>query len=403
MSFSDNPFDANERGECSILVVDDNHEVLEALRRVLEAHHYRVQCATTAGEAQRLLLKNPPNLILSDLLMPDKDGFSFYEHVRKSTVLHDIPFIILTGAESPELRLQAHREGCDDYLLKPIDPDELLAVVEGKLQRARQLKEVSARRMQVLHRRIIHTLSHEFRTPLVSIQAGAELLSERIDAEGDPTAKLVLDAIHEGGKRLQRLVEDFMLLQQLDLGLGQEMPSSRSRAVTGLAHTTEETVENFVAQQRRGNTTGPVVRMSVVGEEQIDDVDVVREYLSDVLLRLLENALKFGGSQAIDVTVVLSTPYAEIIIRDYGPGFLEDRDAERVFEPFLQIKRDIYEQQGCGVGLTIARFLAQLNGSELHFSAPQSGPGVEAHIVIQVHGVKTVSVEQPLLEQARRE
>jgi DNA-binding response OmpR family regulator len=212
MSFSDNPFDANERGECSILVVDDNHEVLEALRRVLEAHHYRVQCATTAGEAQRLLLKNPPNLILSDLLMPDKDGFSFYEHVRKSTVLHDIPFIILTGAESPELRLQAHREGCDDYLLKPIDPDELLAVVEGKLQRARQLKEVSARRMQVLHRRIIHTLSHEFRTPLVSIQAGAELLSERIDAEGDPTAKLVLDAIHEGGKRLQRLVEDFMLL-----------------------------------------------------------------------------------------------------------------------------------------------------------------------------------------------
>ena len=74
-------------------------------------------------------------------------------------------------------------------------------------------------------------------------------------------------------------------------------------------------------------------------------------YLSDILLRFLENAYKFGGSERpIDVKVVLAEPYAEIIVRDYGPGFLEELDANRVFEPFMQIKRDVYEQQGCGVG-----------------------------------------------------
>lgn len=372
-----------KRAETLILVVDDNVEVLQALRRVLESQQYTVACATSTAEAESLVAKTPPDLIVSDVLLPETDGFAFYEYIRKATTLHDIPFIFLTGNDSIEHRLQAARGGCDEYLLKPVEPEMFLAVVEGKLQRARHFRAMSAQKMQSLHKRIIHTLSHEFRTPLVSIQAGAELLIERMKQQNDPNAALILEAILTGGRRLQRLVEDFMLLQQLDIGDAIDN-RTKAQSIAQLGRLVEDTIETFVSQ-RRLNSHQPTVHFSVVSDEDTDEREVVGDYLADVVLRLLENAYKFGGpSEAIEVTVVLSAPHAEIIIRDHGPGFLEDPEAERVFEPFLQIKRELYEQQGCGVGLTIAQFLAQINGCQLSFSAPKEGAGVAAHIVIPV-------------------
>lgn len=372
-----------ESSETVILVVDDNAEVLDALRRILEAESYSVVCALSPGEAQELLSSNPPDLILSDMLMPDEDGFSFYERIRRETTLHDIPFIFLTAVVCEESKLRATRSGCDEYLLKPIEPETLLAVVEGNLHKARHRKKISAQKMQNLHKRIIHTLSHEFRTPLVSIQAGAELLIEKSSKDEDPTTKLILEAILTGGRRLQRLVEDFMLLQQLDMN-EKLNPEIRTTSIVELSHVVENTVEAFVSQ-RRLNAKQPVVRFSVIENRGVKEVQVSSDYLSDILLRLLENAYKFGGSgQPIDVEVVLMEPFAEIIVRDYGPGFLEEPDATRVFEPFMQIKRDVYEQQGCGVGLTIAQFLAKINGCQLHFSSPQEGSGVAVHIIVPV-------------------
>ena len=369
--------------ETIILVVDDDAQVLDALRRVLEAQQYRVICASNPEEAQKLLAENSPDLILSDMAMPGEDGLSFYERVRRETSLSDVPFIFLTALDCEERRLRATRSGADEYLIKPVEPDTLLAVVEGKLQRSKQLKEISTQKMQALHKRIIHTLSHEFRTPLVSIHAGAELLIEKVAEQDDPTSKLILEAILTGGRRLQRLVDDFMLLQQLDVS-DSVTSSMHSSSVVGLSRAVEDTIEMFVAQ-RRLNEKRPVVQFSIVGSEDVDDLSVPGDYLSDIILRLLENAFKFGGiEQPVDVKVMLSSPYAEVIIRDYGPGFLQEPNAGRVCEPFMQIKREVYEQQGCGVGLTIAQFLAKVNGCEIRFSTPKEGTGVAAHILVPV-------------------
>lgn len=131
-----------------ILVVDDDMTLRTALTRYLEKRGYSVQEATCGTEALMRFELNPPDLIVSDVIMPEMDGFEFCRRLRAIRTGQLIPFIFLSSRGDVEDRVQGHSIGADDYLIKPFEPRELLAKIEAQLERSRRMYSEIIRLMQ---------------------------------------------------------------------------------------------------------------------------------------------------------------------------------------------------------------------------------------------------------------
>jgi len=126
-----------------ILVVDDQPAILENVKLALEAAGHCVLTASDGVEALSVLRARPVNLILADIAMPRMNGYQLYERVRENPQWMTIPFVFLT-ARAMDSDIRYGKElGVNDYLTKPIQPEDLLAAVQGKLRRAEQLAQIS--------------------------------------------------------------------------------------------------------------------------------------------------------------------------------------------------------------------------------------------------------------------
>ena len=131
-----------------ILVVDDDTTLRTALTRYLEKRRYLVQDAGSGVEAFAIFEKDPADLIVSDVLMPEMDGYEFCRRLRATRSGQLVPFIFLSSKSDVEDRVQGHSIGADDYLIKPFEPKELLAKIEAQLERSRRMNSEIVRLMQ---------------------------------------------------------------------------------------------------------------------------------------------------------------------------------------------------------------------------------------------------------------
>lgn len=123
----------------SILLVDDHPDFLYNLSLPLEIAGYRTLTANNGSEALDILSAQHVDLILSDIVMPDMDGYELFRHVRENSAWVHTPFLFLTGCLLDSEIRYGKELGVDDYLIKPIKSDHLLSVVRGKLRRRQQL------------------------------------------------------------------------------------------------------------------------------------------------------------------------------------------------------------------------------------------------------------------------
>jgi DNA-binding NarL/FixJ family response regulator len=133
-----------------ILIVDDDIPLRTALSRYLVKRGYAVLDAASAIEALALFEMDPADLIVSDVLMPEMDGFEFCRRLRTTRLGQLVPFIFLSSKAEVEDRVQGHSIGADDYVIKPFEPRELLAKIEAQLERSRRTNAEIVRLMQQL-------------------------------------------------------------------------------------------------------------------------------------------------------------------------------------------------------------------------------------------------------------
>lgn len=131
-----------------ILIVDDDVTLRTALIRYLEKRDYVVHDAASGVEGLAAFEKDPPDLIVSDVVMPEMDGFEFCRRLRARREGQLIPFIFLSSRGDVEDRIQGHTLGADDYLIKPFEPRELVAKIEAQLERSRRIHSEIVRLMQ---------------------------------------------------------------------------------------------------------------------------------------------------------------------------------------------------------------------------------------------------------------
>jgi DNA-binding NarL/FixJ family response regulator len=128
-----------------LLVVDDEPNLLLAVAACLRSEGYDVVTARSGAEALVRVAESVPDLVISDIRMPGMDGYALARHLRSSERTNLIPIVFLTAKDTTADRIQGFRTGIDNYLTKPFEPDELVAVVSNNLERVQRTHASIAR------------------------------------------------------------------------------------------------------------------------------------------------------------------------------------------------------------------------------------------------------------------
>ncbi|MGK7914667.1 MAG: response regulator [Prochloraceae cyanobacterium] len=128
-----------------LLLVDDEPGVRESVKAYLEdGEEFTVRVASNASEAWELLQKDLPDLVISDIMMPEVDGYQFLKKLREDPRFKTLPVVFLTARGMTSDRIQGYQAGCDAYLPKPFDPEELEAIVKNLLHKRKITSEQSS-------------------------------------------------------------------------------------------------------------------------------------------------------------------------------------------------------------------------------------------------------------------
>ncbi|WP_375339989.1 response regulator [Okeania sp. KiyG1] len=118
-----------------ILLVDDEPGLREAVQAYLEDSGFDVNVASNANQGWDILQSYLPDLVITDIMMPQIDGYQFLQKLREDPRFKALPVVFLTAKGMTTDRIQGYQAGCDAYLSKPFDPEELVAIVENLLER----------------------------------------------------------------------------------------------------------------------------------------------------------------------------------------------------------------------------------------------------------------------------
>jgi two-component system, sensor histidine kinase and response regulator len=341
-----------------ILVIDDEDWLREMVNMALSQKGYEVVEAENGALGLETARRALPDLILCDVNMDQLDGYRTLSSLRSEPTTASIPFILMTGLADHAGMRHGMELGADDYLPKPFTIDALYAAVEARLKKLQTVREQAEKKLADLRDNISLMLPHELRTPLNGILAYGEIL--RSDAPTLAPAEIAEmgQVIYESGKRLERLVENFLIYAQLELLQGdpQKLAALCKKRTDTPAGLVEIRARAQAEQARR------------LGDLQLHLLDVPiaisEDYLAKIVDELVQNAFKFSPA-GTPVTVTLADAGAAVMlsVADYGRGFSTEH-ITRV-GAYMQFDRKLHEQQGLGLGLSIAKQLAELHSGTL--------------------------------------
>jgi signal transduction histidine kinase len=360
-----------------ILIVEDHASLREAIRRTLEGAGYAMMPCGDGVEALRVMEETPPDLIVADILMPKMDGYDFYHAVRARSEWTSIPFIFLTALAERQDRLRGKALGVESYLTKPVDPEELLITIRARLARAQAVQASAESILDEVKQQIVTVLGHEMRTPLTHISGYTELALQDIASLPPELLEKFLQSISQGTDRLTNLADDFLMLVRLDTGQTKQEYQQLAEARGDLDMIVDRTVDRY---ERRAAAKG--LRLNSLVQPGLPPVQLCELLFFEALGRLIDNAVKFtqGEGKTVMVNAREAQGWIEVAVIDEGIG-ISAKELPHLFERFRQIDRERMEQQGVGLGLSIAQGLIHLHGGEI---AVTSTPGEGSTFTIKL-------------------
>jgi signal transduction histidine kinase len=360
----------------TVLVVDDQEEMLLSARLLLEREGHRVLTASNGADALALLECETVQLLLVDWCMPGMSGEQLIIAARARDALLQI--VLQTGyaGDTPprellrRLAIQGHHDKGDGA-------ERLLLWVDVALKTWEQLSALHG--AERLKTELLANVSHEFRTPLNIIVGYLDLLREGEFGDCAPEATGVLDKVRGNAGYLLDLVEEFLDLSQLEAGALR----LRNEALD-LLPLLHELGESFALLVR----TKPVEFVADL-PSTLPAVEVDGAKLKVIVQNLLANAAKFTerGEIRLAATVVGGT--VTVTVSDTGPGIPVEAQ-ERIFDVFHQLQPHAGERKGIGLGLALARRFTRMMGGDL---GVESHPGDGARFVVTFPAARPASSE----------
>ena len=382
-----------------ILNVDDTESLRYGKSRILKQAGFEVIEAGTAADALRLLREWPLQLVLLDVKLPDMNGIDVCRKIKQDPALRAIPVVQISATFVTEQDREAGLQGgADVYLTEPVEPQELITVV-NMLLRLRSteaglretLERERAARTQAeeatrLKDEFLANLSHELRTPMNIIMGWSHLL--RTGALSPEQTQRAVSAIDRAARSQAQLIEDLLDVSRIVAG---NFRLTKRRAV--LDPIVEAAVESLrPAAQSRGVTlrlTHAATRPEVLGDP---------ERLQQVVWNLVSNAVKFTDAQGnVEVTLGVDASHARIEVCDSGVGIASDF-LPFVFDRFRQADgTSTREHMGMGLGLAIVRHVIELHGGSVQAHSAGVGQGSTFRVLLPLAHIGDTPREPPLL------
>jgi signal transduction histidine kinase len=394
-----------------ILVVDDNAISRKLLRVILEAERYVVMEAADGVEALALMEDEAVDAVISDVLMPNMDGYRFCREIRKSEKFRALPFLLYTGTyDSSTDRQLARSVGADDFIIKPAPTPVILDALRDATQKIREtnleiaqpdeayvLKQYSdalvhkleetnvklqgtIKELQAAHEEILalnrnldsrvqqrtlelqvanrelesfsHSVSHDLRGPLRHIAGYSELLKESAGASLDGESLHFLDAIIESAVRMGNLIDDL-------LGFSRMTRTEMQRTTVSLDELVQATLGDL-----RVDIEGRKIAWKI---DPLPRVEGDPRMLRLVFTNLIANALKFTRTRP-EAQIVIGGHNEEngevvVFIRDNGVGF-DSQYMDKLFNVFQRLHSST-EFEGTGIGLANVRRIIDRHGGRV--------------------------------------
>jgi len=355
-----------------ILLIEDDEVDVKSFRRSLDKSKKRhsLQTASTLQEALDLIKSDKPDIVVSDLGLPDSTGQGTYE---KLLCYPELPVVVLTGLDDEELAQNAINKGAQDYLVKgSFNHIFLMRTINYAIERKKlflKLEDLSKRKDEFLS-----TVSHELRTPLTILTTAISNIKDFHLGELPEECIKIVKMMEANAKRLGRLINDMLDLARLESGR-----SKMKRSYFKIDELVAELVENhqIIAKEK-----GLSLKQDI--SSQNPQIWADSDMIAQVIINLLSNALAYAKSE-IMVRVKFYDQFVQVSVEDDGIGIsLEDQ--KDLFDKFVQVDRALKTgggYKGTGLGLAISKKIVDEHhgniwvkssldeGAQFHFSLPR--------------------------------
>lgn len=356
-----------------VLIVDDNADMRDYLQRLLQ-HYYIVDTAANGKLALERIRHQLPELVISDVMMPEMDGVALLHHLKSDAQTAGIPIILLSARAGEEAKIAGYDIGADDYLVKPFSAKELLARVRAQIritrlhnhaveilqQSAQDLEQkVDERTAELLRKnneleQFAYIASHDLQEPLRKIRTFSELLQNSMQGNGTQVNHY-FEKIQSSAARMTALIKDVLEYSRLS------DPDARF-VDTDLQAILKNTLTDFelLIEQK-----GALI--------QCDALPVVKGIplqLQQLFTNLIGNSLKFSDKDPLikisvaavseeDVPgeLLKEQEYIKLTFQDNGIGF-EQQFSDRIFTIFQRLN-DKKTYAGTGIGLALCKKIVE--------------------------------------------
>jgi len=344
-----------------ILIVDDSPAFCSFAERLLLSQNYQVLVCHSAMDAMVLIRKDPDiTLTLIDYILPDMDGSQLIPRLRKSRSANSLPIIAISAFDEKNIAARMIKAGASDFLLKPVDHEELLLRIRSSLRLLDQFHfaeqaRIEAQEANQAKSQFLSRISHEFRTPLNAIIGFSQLLSG--DDNLDKEQQECLGEINHASEHLLNLINEVLDLSHIESGKVKVLISA-----VKASDLVQEAGRMLINQaEERG------VRLSLP-DVIVDNRDLLVTdggRIKQILINLISNGIKYnreGGSLVVSLDVVDGA--CVFSVKDTGLG-IEEKRLETLFDPFTRAHSEKLKIEGNGLGLSICKKLADLLGGEI--------------------------------------
>ena len=350
-----------------VLIIEDEEEIREEISDILKFEGQETITCSTGEEGLKEALRTTPDIILCDILMPGMDGFEVLSQIKKKPTTAIVPFIFITAmAERPKLR-KGMELGADDYLVKPFSRDELLKAVGACVQKSNAQKK----QLDELREKIIYTIPHELRTPLNGILGFSRIMKEEADVLTHEDIVEMGGSIFQSANRLHEFIQKYLMFIDVELN-----PKNMkwTRTVIDNENMKELTLPTAEKYGRKNDLHFHLRAL---------ELEVVEEWFRFALTELVDNAFKFSEyGTRITVSSAKKDQKAAILIHDEGRGF----PGEYIHQvnAFEQFDREIFEQQGIGLGLFLSKRITAIHKGKLQVRGnPGEGTTIKLSLPLQ--------------------
>ncbi len=372
-----------------ILIVEDNQDMREFIAFQLQGE-YRVLKAANGVEGVYLAYEALPDLIVSDVMMPEKDGYQLCREIRSDPHTMHIPIVLLTARADMSMKIEGLEHGADDYLTKPFNAQELRAKIksllalrglEREIQKRNEALEAALAELKTTQSQLVQSekmaglgllvagMAHEINNPinfaknsLAILERAWRELKPLLDQKESPheaveDLEASVGIVKTGVERTEQIVTQLKIFVRKDQNLQVQTPIQEGLEST--IHLIRHTLGTQVVLHTDFQSTGLV--------------SMIPGQLNQVWMNLLQNAVQaVGTSGEIWVSSRDHEHVASVSVRDSGVGIKKEHLA-KLFEPFFTTKP---VGQGTGLGLSVSYQIIQDAGGRIEVKS-EEGRGAE--------------------------